>query len=61
MANNLPERKIEIDLKDEDNLELAWGWWLADENYIKWLQHKDDKKADNQLGLFDLPTKRSRK
>ena len=42
---------MEVDYKDEGNLELAWGWWLADEDYLYWLTHKDE--FDNQLELFE--------
>lgn len=41
------------DTKDEDNLELTWGWWLADKDYLYWLLHKDDKKTVSQLELFE--------
>lgn len=43
----------EIDYKDEDNLELVWGWWLADKDYVESLNHKDKKDDEDQLELFD--------
>ena len=44
----------EIDYKEEDNLELVWGWWLADKDYIEWLKHKDEIIENNQLELFEV-------
>ena len=43
----------EIDYKDEENLELAWGYWYADEDYNKWIINgKKDKNEPEQLELF---------
>ena len=45
--------ETEIDYKDEDNLELAWGYWYADEDYNKWvLEGKKPKNEGKQYELF---------
>ena len=40
-----------MDSKDEDNMELAWGWWLADKDYLEWL--KNGEKDVDQYELFE--------
>ena len=42
----------QIDSKDEDNLELAWGFWLADKEGINILYKLKNKEENKQLELF---------
>lgn len=41
----------EIDIKDENNLELSWGYWYANGDYAKALLPKE--KENRQLELFE--------
>ena len=44
-----------IDNKDEEKLELCWGWWLADSDFQKWrVETKDGKYKKEETTQFEL-------